>query len=74
MGSETEEKTGRSDVSDSHGMTGRAEEDSSGKLLKFHSGSVMWVTKCVIHLFFPQGGQNSNSLTEIVIMASKDMM
>lgn len=68
------EKTGRSDVSDSHGMKGRAEEDSSGKLLKFHYGSVMCVSKCVIHLSFPQGGQKSNSLAEIVIMASKNMM
>lgn len=47
-------KTGRSDVSDSHGMTGRAEENSSGKLLKFHSERVMRVRKSVIHLFFFQ--------------------
>lgn len=46
------EMTGQSDVSDSHGTADTAERDSGGKVLKFHSKSVVWVLYVLCHLSF----------------------
>lgn len=52
VGSDTVEMTGQSDVSDSHGTAGTVERVSGGKVLRFHSESVVWVLYVLCHLSF----------------------
>lgn len=46
------EMTGQSDVSDSHGTADTVERDSGGKVLRFHSKSVVWVSYVLCYLSF----------------------